>query len=192
MPIQPLISHFEQYISLNQEEKGALIQKATIRRIKRRQFVLQEGDVCKHYTFVVAGCFKMYGVDEKGTEHNIQFSIENDWITDIGSFHAEKPSQLYIEAIEPGQVIQIEKPDLIFFYENHPKFNRIFRVILENHYIELQNRLLQTISISASERYLAFLDNYPHLSNRLPNTQIASYLGITPEFLSKIRKELAR
>ena len=134
----------------------------------------------------------MYKVDPAGKEHNLLFASENQWITDIGSFHSEKPSELYIEAIEPSVIIQIEKKDLLYLYANYPKFDRNFRVIIEDEYIELQNRLLQTISSTAQERYLSFLDQYPHLINRLPNTQIASYIGITPEFLSRIRKDLSR
>ncbi len=133
----------------------------------------------------------MYGVDPKGTEHNIQFAAEQNWIADIGSFHSGKPSSLFIEAIEPAVVLQIGKEDLYFLYTNIPKLDRIFKVIVENNYVELQNRVLQTISSTAQERYLSFLDQYPKLALRLPNTQIASYLGITPEFLSKIRKDLA-
>lgn len=133
----------------------------------------------------------MYGVDDRGIEHNIQFAAENDWIADIGSFHSKKPSQLNIEAMEPSEVIQIEQQDLYFLYTNVPKLDRIFKVIVENKYVELQNRVLQNISSTGQQRYLNFLDQYPTLASRLPNVQIASYLGITPEFLSKIRKDLS-
>jgi CRP-like cAMP-binding protein len=133
----------------------------------------------------------MFSVDGKGTEHNIQFAAENDWISDIGSFYSEKPSKLYIEAIEPSLVLQIEKADLLFLYTNFSRINRNFRVIIENKFVELQNRVLQNISSTAEERYTTFLEQYPDLSNRLPSTQIASYLGVTPEFLSKVRKGLS-
>lgn len=191
MSIELLIKHLNDYLPLDSQEIEELKARAKTRSIKRRQFILQDGDVCRHYNFVAQGCFKMYYVDTKGNEHNIQFGAENDWITDIGSFHSEKPSKLYIEAIEPSHIVQIEKPDLLFFYTNHPKFNRTFRVIMEDKFVELQNRLLQNISFTAQEKYLNFLQYYSNLSTRLPNTQIASYLGITPEFLSKIRKNLA-
>ena len=192
MAIQPLIEHFETYLPFKESDKLLLEGRVTQRSIKRRQFILQEGFVCKHYTFVVAGCFKMYGIDDKGYEHNIQFAAEGDWIADIGSFHSQKPSRLFIEAIEPSEIIQIEQQDLYFLYINIPKLDRIFKVIIENKFVELQNRVLQTFSSTAEQRYLSFLEQYPHLSNRLPNTQIASYLGITPEFLSKIRKDLSK
>ncbi len=189
--MQVLIDHFQQYLPLNEAEKGLISGRATQRKVKRRQMILQEGFTCKHYSFVVEGCFRMYGVDDKGTEHNIQFAAEHDWIADIGSFHSGKPSQLFIEAIEPSVILQIEKEDLYFLYINIPKLDRIFKVIIENKYVELQNRVLQNISSTAQQRYLNFLEQYPTLSLRLPNVQIASYLGITPEFLSKIRKDLS-
>ncbi len=191
MPIEKLIAYFDNLVPLTDKEKEKLSKRVSERRIKRRQFLLQEGDICKHYNFIIEGCCKMYGVDEKGGEHNIQFAAENDWITDIGSFHSDSPSKLYIEAIEPSIVLQIAKPDLLFFYEDNITFNRNFRVLIENKFVELQNRVLQNISSTAEERYLAFIAQYPQLYNRLPSTQIASYLGITPEFLSKIRKEIA-
>lgn len=188
MLVQPLLTYFDSYLALNEEEWAQLSGRVVERRIKRRQFVLQQGDVCRHYTFVVAGCLKLYGVDKKGTEHVLQFAAESDWISDIGSFHAERPSQLYIEAIEPAVILQLEKPDLIYLYRHYPKFNLNFRVIIEDKFVELQQRVLQNISSTAEERYRSFLSQYPGLATRLPNTQIAAYIGITPEFLSKIRK----
>jgi CRP/FNR family transcriptional regulator, anaerobic regulatory protein len=184
-----VIKHFDRYLSLDEEEGEALINRLTERKIKRRQFILQEGDTCKHFTYVVEGCFKMYGVDRSSKEHNLLFAAEDDWIADLDSLHKEKPSKLFIEAIEPSTILQISKGDLWYIYTNYPKFDRNFRVIIEDKYIELQNRLLQTFSANAHERYEFFLAQYPNLSNRLPNTQIASYLGVTPEFLSKIRNE---
>jgi len=189
LTIQPLIEYFKNYLPLDKDEINLLSSRVTQRQIKRKQMILQEGFICKHYTFVEKGCFKMYGIDEKGYEHNIRFAAENDWITDLGSFYSEKPSRLFIEAIEPSLILQIEKPDLLFLFVNINKFDRNFRVILEEKFIELQNRLLQNFSLSAHQRYLDFLEQYPKLAVRLPNTQIASYLGITPEFLSKIRGE---
>lgn len=202
MSIQNLISHFNSYLTLSNEEIAAVKKRVTERKIKRRQFILQEGDHCRHYNFIVSGCFKMYSVDNAGKEYNLQFGAENTWLTDMASFHSVtpadfenprsgKPSKLFIEAIESSVIFQIELKDLVFLFEHHPKFNRIFRIIVENNFIELQNRILQNISNTAEERYLSFLNQYPNLSNRLPNTQIASYLGITPEFLSIIRKSIA-
>jgi len=190
MSIHPLIEHFKNYLPLGEEEIRELDGRAVIKRIKRRQFILNEGDVCNYYTFVVEGCFKMYKVDEQGKEHNLQFAIENGWIADLGSFYSEESSELCIEALENSQVIQLKKEDMLFFFTNFPKFDRNFRVLVENAFIKMQRRVLQNISSTAEERYLDFLERHPNLFNRISNVQIASYIGVTPEFLSKIRKEI--
>ncbi|MEA5460476.1 Crp/Fnr family transcriptional regulator [Arcicella sp. LKC2W] len=189
--MQAIINYFQKFLPVSLEEKELITSKFSLLNIKRKQMILQEGFVCKHYFFVVEGCFKMYAIDEKGNQHNLQFAAENDWIADIGSFHSQKPSKLFIEAIEPSVILQIEQQDLYFLYQNITKLNIIFKVIIENKFVELQNRVLQNISSTAQQRYLIFLEQYPHLAQRIPNTQIASYLGITPEFLSKIRKDLS-
>jgi len=189
--MEKIIKHFDKYLPLGDNEKEALISRLKERKIKRKQYILQEGDICKYFTYVVDGCFKMYGMDNSGKEHNLLFTAEDDWIADIDSLHKERPSKLYIEAVEPSVILQISKGDLWYLYTNYPKFDRNFRVIIEDKYIELQNRLLQTFSTTAYQRYESFLEQYPNLAYRLPNTQIASYLGITPEFLSKIRHERA-
>lgn len=191
MHLTPLIDHLNSFLPLTEEETSELQKRVSQKTVKRRQFILSAGEVCKHYNFIVEGCFKMYKVDDTAKEHNLHFAVENQWITDIGSFHSEQPSQLYIEAVEPSIVLQISKGDLIYFYEHNIKFNRIFRVMVEDEFVRLQNRLLQTISTTAEQRYLEFIEQYPDLFNRISNVQVASYLGITPEFLSNIRKKLS-
>ncbi|HSJ69793.1 MAG TPA: Crp/Fnr family transcriptional regulator [Anditalea sp.] len=187
---EALTKHFNHFFPLTETESRELLMRFTERKIKRRGFVLQTGDVCRHFTFVISGCLKMYAVEKSGKEHNLQFAAENNWITDLSSFYSEKPSGVYIEALEPSLILQISHQDLLHLYTHYHKFDRKFRIIIEQKYIELQNRILLSISSTADDRYQIFLEQYPHLSYRLPNTQIASYLGITPEFLSKIRKNL--
>ena len=126
----------------------------------------------------------------KGKEYNILFAAENEWIQEISSFHSVKPIEYNIQALENSDVIQIEKEDLYFLYLNILKIDHIFKVITENKYVDLQNRIFQNISFTTRQPYIAFLDQYPNLANRLPNTQIASYLGCAPEFLSKIRRDI--
>ena len=188
---ESLIAYMSSAFSLTGDEIAELISLFAERKIKRRGFVLHQGDVCRHFTFVVSGCLKMYAIDPAGKEHNLEFVAENEWVSDLSSFYSEKPAGVYIEAIEPSVILQITRPDLIYFYGNYPKFNSTFRIVIERKYIELQNRVLQNISATAEERYVHFLALSPTLASRLPNTQIASYLGITSEFLSKIRKDLA-
>lgn len=192
MSTKTLIDYFDKLLPLSKEESSIVEEVFKERRVKRRQFILQAGDVCKHNSFVVEGCFKMYLVDPNGKEHNLQFAIENWWIGDIGSFHSEEPSRLYIEAVENSIILQIQKKDQLRLFIDYPKFNRIFRVLTENAMVSLQNRILQNISFTAEERYLDFLKRYPQLFNRISNVQIASYLGVTPEFLSVIRNKLAK
>lgn len=192
METKPLIEYFNRLLPLNEEERSVVETVFKERKIKRRQFILQEGDVSKLNTFVIEGCFKMYMIDGNGKEHNLQFAIENWWIGDIGSFHTEQPSKLYIEAIENSVIHQINKEDQLKLFVEYPKFNRIFRVITENALVSTQRRILQNISSTAEERYLDFMERYPHFFNRISNVQIASYLGVTPEFLSTIRKRLVK
>jgi CRP-like cAMP-binding protein len=192
MTTKPLLDYFEYLLPLSEEEKSVVEKYFKERRIQRRQFILHEGDISKYNSFVVEGCFRMYMVDEKGKEHNLQFAVENWWIGDIGSFQSEEPSRLYIEALENSIVLQIKKEDQLKLFVDHPKFNRIFRVFTENALVSAQRRILQNISSSAEERYLDFLKRYPDFFNRISNVQIASYLGVTPEFLSTIRKKIAK
>ncbi len=192
MDIKPLITYFNSYLRLSEEEITVLYEVFDLKKVKRRQFILQEGDICKLNTFVVEGCFRMYFVDENGKEHNLQFAVENWWIGDIGSFHSEEPSKLYIEAMENSVILQIKKEDQLKLFVEYPKFNRIFRVFTENALVAYQRRVLQNISSTAEERYLDFVKRYPYFFNRISNVQIASFLGVTPEFLSTIRKKIAK
>jgi CRP-like cAMP-binding protein len=188
---EQLLAYISSAFPLNDKETDELCALFTERKIKRRGFVLHQGDVCKHVTFVVAGCLKMYAIDQAGKEHNLEFAAENDWISELSGFYAEKPGSVYIEAVEPTIILQVSRADLIYLYTHYPKLNSTFRIITERKYIDLQNRVLQNISATAEERYIDFVNRFPSLAARLPNTQVASYLGITPEFLSKIRSELS-
>jgi len=188
-PLLMLLDNFKQFFPLDTNEQNEVKRLFTQRIVKRKGFLLQEGEVCRNYYFVVSGCFKMFAIDTNFREHNLQFAAEGDWIADFQSFYNEEPSSLYIEAVEPAIVLQIQHKDLLYLYINYHKFDRNFRIIMEQKLMEYQKRILLNISTNADERYSAFQRQYPHLINRLPNNQIASYLGITSEFLSKIRKK---
>ncbi|MCU0348686.1 MAG: Crp/Fnr family transcriptional regulator [Saprospiraceae bacterium] len=192
MNIEPLNTFFSKHLPLDEREVDFLKTIFTENRVRRRQYLLQAGDVCQFNSFVVEGCLRMYMVDDQGKEHNLQFAIENWWILDMESFYLGKPSSLYIEAVESSIVYQIKNEDQFKLFVSYPKFNRIFRVLCENALIASQKRVLQNISSTAEERYKHFLDQYPKLVNRISNTQIASYIGVTPEFLSAIRKRMTK
>ncbi|MFV8360638.1 Crp/Fnr family transcriptional regulator [Flavobacterium sp. LS1P3] len=187
---EPLLEYFiKRGYLLNDLEKLLVQENFHSRLYRKRQYVLQDGDVCTQFNFVVRGCLRTYNVDKKGNIHILQFGTENNWINDLGSFHGMKPSNLNIDALEDTIVLQIGLDDLIFLYKQSPIFDRIFRVLIENGYIHLQERLLQNISSTAEERYEAFFERYPHLINRISQVQIAAFMGVTPEFLSRLRNQ---
>lgn len=187
--LQPLLDYFQKLIPLNAIEKELVTSLFKSRLYRKRQYILQEGDACNHFNFVVRGCLRLYKIDDKGNTHIINFAAENWWMSEIGSFHSRKPSEMNIDALEDTIVLQISYEDLISLYKQAPKFDKIFRVLIENSYVSLQKRMLQNISSTAEDRYLSFIQNYPHLTNRLPQNQIAAFLGITAEFLSRLRNK---
>jgi len=190
--VQPLLDYFNTLLTLDSVEEELVRSKFHPHLYRKRQYALQHGDVCQHFHFVVRGCLRLYKVDKEGAVHVLQFATDNYWILDLASFHHVKPSQLNIDALEDTVVLRITYTDLIDLYLKAFKFNRIFRVLLENHFMQQQERIAQLFSSSAEERYQSFLEDYPHLLSRLSQVQIASYLGVTPEFLSRIRNRIAK
>lgn len=165
--VEPLLDYFKSTFPLKEEEEEFVRAKFHSRLFRKRQYVLQEGNVCTQFNFVVRGCLRIYKIDDKGNMHILQFAPENYWITDLGSFSSIKPSALTIDALEDTVVLQTSRADLLMLYEASPRFDRIFRVLIENNFVLLQQRLLQNISSPAEERYQSFLELYPHLTNRL-------------------------
>lgn len=190
--MHPLLeAGLSRHIQLTDEEKELLWQAVTLRKYRKRQYVLQAGDVCRHENFVVSGCLRAYYIDDAGTEHIIMFAVEDWWTSDLLSFLTQTPSKLNIDALEDSEVLQIERSALEALYLKIPKLERFFRIMMQNANIAQQQRILFNISKTAKERYLYFIEKYPKLEQRLPQHQIAAYLGITPEFLSQIRKQLS-
>jgi CRP/FNR family transcriptional regulator, anaerobic regulatory protein len=190
--VQPLLEYFDRLIPLSKEEKDLVRAKFHPHFFLKKQFALQHGDVCQYVDFIVRGCLRLYKVGNDGAYHILKFATENHWINDLASFHKKTPSKLEIDALEDTVVLRISYNDLVDLYTKAPKFDRIFRVLLENHFMQQQERMGQLFSSTAEERYQSFLDTYPHLQNRLSQVQIAAYLGVTPEFLSRIRSRLAK
>ncbi|SNR76290.1 Crp/Fnr family transcriptional regulator [Flavobacterium sp. ov086] len=184
-----LINYFNTFFALTAEEKELVVSSFQLRRYRKHQYVLQEGNNCQHFNFVLQGCLRMYQIDTRGNIHILQFAIEQWWVNDLHSFHKNIASNLNIDALEDTQILQITYQNLIDLYEKAPRFNQIFRVLTENAYIGIQKRLLLNISSTAEERYIHFATTYPYLLNRISQVQIAGYLGVTPEFLSRLRKK---
>jgi CRP-like cAMP-binding protein len=190
--VQPLLDYFNNLIPLSKEEKDLVRAKFHPHLFLKKQFALQHGDTCQYFDFVVRGCLRLYKVGDDGAYHILQFATENSWISDLASFHKKIKSKLEIDALEDTVVLRISYDDLIDLYIRAPKFDRIFRVLLENHFMQQQERIGHLFSSTAEERYQLFLETYPHLQNRLSQVQIAAYLGVTPEFLSRIRSRIAK
>lgn len=186
-----LYAHIGKRVHLTQKEFDLCTQFFTPRKIERRQFLLQDGNVCRHLAFVNSGCLREYTVDHKGDEHIIQFAIEDWWISDLNSFLSGLPSTHNIDALQDSDVLLLDKSARESLFGSVPKIERFFRLLLEANYIATHKRINESLSASAEERYLQFIKTYPNLVERVPQSQIASYLGITPQSLSRIRKELS-
>lgn len=183
----PLVNYFNKVATINEREEALVRELFTSQSYKRKAFVLQEGEICKTFTFVVSGCLRLYKIDDKGNYHILSFASENWLVVDILSFREQTPAILTIDALEATEVLQITNENLQRLYREAPIFNYIIRELLEKHLAFLQYRLLDMMYANAQERYASFVRQYPHLLNRISHAQIAYYLGITPEFLSKIR-----
>ncbi len=192
MNIQAILSNITKHIELNEEEIQIFSSMLSIKKIKKKEFLLQQGDVCKTENFVAKGCLRTYTIDENGNEHILMFGIEDWWMGDLYSFLKQSPSNYYIEALEDSEILQITKDNLDKLYLKVPKFERFFRLILQNAFIAQQLRIEQNLAFTAEERYLDFQKKYPTLEQRISQKQIASFLGITPVFLSMLRKKLVQ
>ena len=186
-----LKQNIAQHIALSENETEAFCSLFQQKHIAKKSFLLRAGEVCKFEGFVTKGIFRVYHIDKDGAEQVLYFAIENWWITDIDSFTNEKPSQLFIEALEDSEVLLISKKDKEFAYTNLPKIEKLFRVMTQKTHVALQRRMIDNLSKTADQRYLDFIEKYPQFYQRLSNLQIAAYLGISHEFLSKIRNKIA-
>lgn len=187
-----LIKSFSKYVTLTNEEADVVQSLFTARKLRRRQYLLQEGDVARHETFILSGVTRTYEVDEKGQEHVVQFGLEDWWVGDLYSFLTNTPSHYSIDCLEDTEVLQITKQNLEALYERVPKMERHFRIIIQNAFIAATSRVASSLAKSATERYDEFVARYPQIEQRVPNHQIASYLGITPQSLSRIRAQRLR
>jgi CRP-like cAMP-binding protein len=185
-----LFSSISRHLSLAAEEIEFFTSLLRSKSLLNGEFLLREGDVCRYESFVVKGCLKTYYLDEMGVEHIIDFSIEEWWADDLYSLLTQTPSRSNIKAIEDTDVLQISKTDLELLYKKIPKFERFFRILFQNAYIAQREQINLALSASARERYLLFIKKKPYAEKRFSQKDIASYLGVTPQFLSTLRKKL--
>lgn len=189
---QSILENVFNRIQLNPTEIDYFISLLQHKTLKRKEFLLRPGQKCNHINYIIDGCLRVYKTDDKGIEHIIVFAMRDWWIADLPAFLSGTPATYFIDAVERTELFQIEKSQLEQAYEQIPKLERYFRILHQNAFVSHLNRLEQFIFLSAEERYLQLQKNFPALENRITQKQIASYLGITPEFLSMLRKKLAK
>ena len=187
-----LRTHIEKRVQLTDEEFEVISKFFIPKKLRKKQFLLHEGEVCKNIGFVNSGCLREYTIDSKGSEHIIQFAIEDWWISDPNSFLSGLPSTYNIDALENSEVLLLEKSAREKLLDSCPKMERFFRILIEANFVATQRRITESLSTSAEERYLKFIKMYPKLIEQVSQNHIASYLGITPQSLSRIRKELSQ
>ena len=181
-----LLQHIAKHIRLSSPEEDQLVALLKTKKLRRRQFLLREGDIQQHAVFVLEGCLRSYSIDKNGFEHILQFAPPGWWIGDMYSFIKKQPGTLYIDAVDNSEMLLLVKDDLEQLYADIPKLERFFRIIAENALAAYQHRLVDNLSLSAKERYANFCQLYPSLIECLPQKLVAAYIGVTPEFLSKM------
>jgi CRP-like cAMP-binding protein len=186
------IKYIKDHVSISDKELDTIISVSSIKSLRRRQYLLQEGDVWKLIAFVVKGCLRTYTVDARGIEHINSFATENWWAGDRESLLTGKPSIYNIDAIEDSEILLITHDNYNMLCREIPAFNQMVTDIHNKSFISAQKRIHVAISYTSEQKYAAFIETYPQLVNRIPLHMIASFLGITPETLSRMRKTTAK
>ncbi len=178
-------------VGLTAEEQQLIKNYFTPKKLRKKQYLLQEGDACKFIAFVEKGALRLFSVDEKGSEHILQFAMEGWHISDLYSFLTGEPSTYNIEALEDCELILINKQAHEEMLDKFPKYERYIRLQITNAYIAMQRRLTSVISLPLDERYTLLNNDYPQIVQRVPQHMIASYMGLTPETLSRVRRKIS-
>ncbi|GHN00295.1 cAMP-binding protein [Cytophagales bacterium WSM2-2] len=192
MNVDLILKNVAKHIQLDKTETELYVSLLHPKTIKRKEFLLKKGDVCNTENFITKGCLRAYTIDENGFEHILMFAIEDWWIGDLYSFLTQTPATCYIDALEDTEILQISKHDLDSLFQRVPKFERFYRMVFQNALIAQRQRINQNLSFTAEQRYLNFIDKYPEMEQRLSQKHVAAFLGITPEFLSMIRRKIAK
>ncbi|ASS48932.1 MAG: hypothetical protein A3D31_05650 [Candidatus Fluviicola riflensis] len=184
-----LLQHISRHIQLDKNEEAYFLSLIQLKTIRKKELLLKQGEICKTENFLLSGCMRTFTLNEQGEEQVVQFGIEDWWMGDLYSFLTQAPASYSIDALEDTLVAQITKEHLDNLYLQVPKFERFFRLILQNAFIAQQDRIHQSLSLTAEQRYEEFIRKYPQLEQRIAQKHIASYLGITPVFLSMLRRK---
>ena len=187
-----ILRNVARHVDLTPGESDFFISLLEPKLLERKEVYLRQGTVCNYSAYVLSGALKSFTVDQQGKEHILSFAIRDWWIADLYSLLSRKPAVLNIQAIDDTEVLLLSRHNQQVLYEKVPKFERFFRILVENALVASQQRLIDNMSVAAEDRYLNFIKKYPDIPACVPQRSIASYLGITPEFLSKIRSRLAK
>jgi len=188
--MSPFIDYIKKSIVLSEQEELSLLSKISTRKYLKGQYILQQGDRCKFLNFIISGTTKTFHIDSDGKEHIFRFAIENWWASDLPSFIDKVESNTNIQCLEDTEVIQISSHNLEHLYVEIPRLEHFFRVLFQRVSITLEKRIINTLSMSAKKKYLLFKEEYEQFEQRIPQYMIASYLGISKQYLSEIRNEL--
>lgn len=181
-----LLDAITKHVKLTKDEEKIVVSLLRDKKVKKKQYLLQEKEIQKYGFFVLSGCLRSYSIDKNGIEHILQFAPSGWWIGDMSSLKDEKPSVLYIDAVCDSEILLLSNNDQNYLYEAVPKMERFFRLLAESAFKTCQCRLIENLSLPAKDRYESFCRRYPTLIQSLPKKYIASYIGVTPEFLSKV------
>jgi CRP-like cAMP-binding protein len=193
MDFSQINKSISRYVNFSQEELNIFNSLLEYRKVPKKTIMLREGEMCNFEAFVVKGCVRKYYIDPSGFEVILQFAIEDAWVSDISfSIYEDKPSRIFIETMEDCEFLVFTPETKEELFAKAPKFERAFRILLHRNLASTQNRLFNAISKTALEKYLEFLELYPTLPQRVAQHYIASYLGISAEFLSKTRAKISR
>jgi CRP-like cAMP-binding protein len=187
-----ILQSIAKHIDLTEVEKQFFTSILIPKQLKKKEYLVRENEVNTFSSFVIKGCLRSYSIDANGFEHIVQFAPEGWWIADIYSVIANVPGKLSIDALEDTQIFTLKRKDQEILFDKYPKFERFFRIITENSIAANHHRLMDYMGLTAQERYEGFCNRYPALIKRLPQKQVASYIGVTPEFLSKMRSALLK
>jgi len=189
--IDVLFSHIQEKVTLTDNDKEAIKTFFISKKLRKRQYLLQEGDVCKYMTFITKGLLRTYNVDDKGDEHMSVFGWEGWWLSDFNSFLSQTPAVFNIDAIEDSELLMISRADYEALMIKVPIMDRYFRILYQNSIVTKERRLMSSITHTAEEKYVKLTESNPKMIERVPQNLIASYLGIAPETLSRIKKNIA-
>ncbi|MEC4112519.1 Crp/Fnr family transcriptional regulator [Myroides pelagicus] len=185
-----LLKNIANHIHLTKEEEAIVLASFETVKVPAKSMILKAGEVCVSSSFVLSGILRNYCVDEQAVEHTMSFATTNWWVADMYSFLSQKEGGSYIEAVEDAIIMTLTRENQIKLFDHVPKMERYFRILIERSLVANQQRLMDNLSLPAEIRYEHFCQRYATIKYALPQKQIASYLGITPEFFSKMKKRM--